>query len=150
MRYMNLRPIVDKHRTEEINQVIKPICDQHKGVVELLVKGFLFELGESPSTCQNVSKHKYVAELNKREYCRNLVEKELADIELFEDSVHFHLVDFPKGGFKKCHNKIFDAIRDAGYKKIILDDYTRAGFDIWSKYGFTGGYLSNSRVKYLS
>lgn len=149
MRYTNLRPIVDTQSTDHINKLLKPIYTKHGGTLEVLVKRFLFEAGESPADCKNIQKDEYVNLLKSRKFCRNLVIKELSDIELFEDSVHFHLVDFQKGGFKACHKEIFEILKKEGFKKIILDDYTRAGFDIWGKYGFTGSYLSNSRVKFL-
>lgn len=149
MRYTNLRPIVDTQSTDNINKLLEPIYSQHGGTLEVLVKRFLFEVGTSADDCEIVSKDIYVSLLNANKFCSHLVAKELSDIELFEDSVHFHLVDFPRGVFKKCHRKIFDILKNQGFKKVILDDYTRAGFDIWGRYGFTGSYLGNSRVKIL-
>jgi len=149
MRYTNLRPIVDTQSTDYINKLLKPIYTKYNGTLEILVKRFLYEAGETAANCKSISKHDYIELLKSRRFCKNLVTKELSDIELFEDSVHFHLVDFPKGGFKACHKEIFETLKKEGFKKIILDDYTRAGFDIWGKYGFTGSYLSNSRVKFL-
>lgn len=149
MRYTNLRPIVHTHRTDRTNKLLQPICAKHGGTLEVLVKRFLFEVGTSAAECENVSKDTYMNTLKDNQLCFSLVEKELSDIDLFEDSVHFHLVDFPRGAFRKCNKEIFAILKSEGFKKVILDDYTRAGFDIWAAYGFTGSYLSNSRVKNL-
>jgi len=149
MSYTNLRPTVNEQKTAWVNSLIAPIATQHGGTLECVVREWVFEVGQSAATCTPTTKHAYIKRLIAKSLCGQLIEKEIADIELYERSVHFHLVDFPRGAFAKAHNKIFDLLKQVGFDKVILDDYTRAGYDVWGKYGFSGNYLSNTRVKVL-
>ena len=149
MIYTNARPIYDKEAEAIADAALLPICARVEGVIETKVRGFLFEVGKSALCCKLVSADEYMGEMVKRNYCRDLIAKEMMDIDLHHRAIYFHLVDFPKGHFKEVSDDVFNTIKQLGYNKILIDDYNRSGRDVWSRYGFSGKYLDNLRVKYL-
>ena len=147
--YTNARPVYDKDAAAVADAALMPLCVEYGGVIETKVRGFVFEVGKSALNCKLVSLEEYMGEMTKRHYCRDLIAKELMDIDMHDRAIYFHLVDFPKGQFRAISDRVFEVIKDLGYSKILIDDYNRSGKDIWGKYGFTGKYLDNLRVKYL-
>ena len=147
--YTNARPIFDKDAAAVADAALMPLCVEGGGVIETKVRGFVFEVGKSALNCKLVSLEDYMGEMTKRQYCRDLIAKELMDIDMHDKAIYFHLVDFPKGRFNAISAQVFELIKDLGYNKILVDDYSRSGRDVWSRYGFTGKYLDNLRVKYL-
>ena len=147
--YTNARPVYDKDAAAVADAALMPLCVEYGGVIETKVRGFVFEVGKSALNCKLVSLEEYMGEMTKRRYCRDLIAKELMDIDMHDRAIYFHLVDFPKGQFYKASEKVFEVIKSLGYDKILVDDYNRSGKDIWSKYGFSGKYLDNLRVKHL-
>lgn len=147
--YTNARPIFNKEKAAIADAALMPLCVEAQGVIETKVLEFVYEVGRSALQCKLVSLDEYVAEMTKRDYCRDLIAKELMDIDLHDKAIYFHLVDFPKGHFREVADRIFDVIKHLGYDKILIDDYNRSGRDVWGKYGFGGKYLDNLRVKYL-
>lgn len=149
MSYTNARPIYDKEAAAIADAALLPLCVGVGGLIETKVRVFLFEVGKSALNCKLVSADEYMGEMVKRNYCRDLIAKEMMDIDLHHKAIYFHLVDFPKGHFKEIADRVFKTIKQLGYDKILVDDYNRSGRDVWSKYGFSGKYLDNLRVKYL-
>lgn len=126
-----------------------PVCVKFSGLVETSVRELIFEIGVSALASELVTAEEYIAEISTRGHCAELISKELSDIALYHNSIQFSLVEFPRGNFYKAHTEIFSIVRKLGYENIIIDDYSRAGKDIWKRYGFSGEYLSNTRVKKL-
>lgn len=147
--YTNARPIYDKDAAAVADAALMPLCVEGGGVIETKVRGFVFEVGKSALDCKLVSLEEYMGEMTKRHYCRDLIAKELMDIDLHDKAIYFHLVDFPKGHFREVADRVFDTIKHLGYNKILVDDRNRSGRDVWGKYGFCGKYLDDLRVKYL-
>jgi hypothetical protein len=147
--YTNARPIYNKSAAAVADSALMPLCVEGGGLIETKVKEFVFEVGRSALDCKLVSLEEYMGEMTKRRYCRDLIAKELMEIDLHERAIYFHLVDFPKGHFREVSERIFEVIKGLGYSKILVDDYNRSGKDIWGKYGFSGKYLDNLRVKHL-
>lgn len=147
--YTNARPVFDKDAAAVADAALLQLCVEGGGVIETKVRGFVFEVGKSALNCKLVSLEQYMGEMVKRSYCRDLIAKELMDIDMHDKAIYFHLVDFPKGRFNAISAHVFELIKDLGYNKILVDDYSRSGRDVWGRYGFTGKYLDNLRVKYL-
>jgi hypothetical protein len=148
--YTNARPIYNKEKAAIADVALMPLCIEGGGVIETKVREFVFEVGKSALNCKLVSLEEYMAEMTRRRYCRDLIAKELMDIDLHDGAIYFHLVDFPKGRFWEIADRVFDTIKSLGYNKILVDDYNRSGRDVWGKYDFSGKYLDNLRVKYLA
>ena len=149
MSYTNARPLFDKEQAAVADAALMPLCVEFGGLIETKVRYFVYEIGKSALKCDLVPLEQYVGEMTKRSYCRDLIAKELMDIDMHDKAIYFHLVDFPKGQFYKASERVFEVIKGLGYEKILVDDYNRSGKDVWSKYGFTGCYLDNLRVKHL-
>lgn len=147
--YTNARPVYNKVAAALADSTLMPLCVEGGGLIETKVREFVFEVGKSALDCKTVSLEEYMAVMTRFKYCRDLVAKELMDIDLHDKAIYFHLVDFPKGQFKEVADRVFDTIKHLGYTKILIDDRNRSGRDVWGKYGFTGKYLDNLRVKYL-
>lgn len=147
--YTNARPVFDKDAAAVADAALMQLCVEGGGVIETKVRGFVFEVGKSALNCKLVSLEQYMGEMVKRSYCSDLIAKELMDIDLHDKAIYFHLVDFPKGRFSGIADRVFELIKDLGYSKILVDDYNRAGRDVWGRYGFSGKYLDNLRVKHL-
>ena len=147
--YTNARPIFDKDAAAVADAALMPLCVEGGGVIETKVRGFVYEVGKSALNCELVSLEQYMGEMTKRRYCRDLIAKELMDIDMHDKAIYFHLVDFPKGQFRAVADRVFELLRDLGYEKVLVDDYNRTGKDAWGKYGFSGSYLDNLRVKHL-
>ena len=147
--YTNLRPVFDRDKAAVMDSILMPVCAAHRGLIETRVKSYAFEVGPSALGSKEIPRLEYIKLLNSGSFCPDLIAKEMLDITLHDQAIYFHLVDFPKGAFWKCHEKVFDLVRKAGYSKVIVDDYNRSGGDAWEKYGFTGKYLDNLRVKHL-
>lgn len=147
--YTNARPVYNKAAAAVADSALMPLCVEGGGLIETKVLEFAYEVGKSALDCRLVSLEKYMGEMTKRRYCRDLIAKELMEIDLHEGSIYFHLIDFPKGHFKEVAERVFDTIRHLGYKKILIDDRNRSGRDVWGRYGFSGKYLDNLRVKHL-
>lgn len=148
--YTNARPVFNKDKAAVADATLMPICVEFGGVIETKVLEFVYEVGKSALNCKLVSLDEYFNEMTKRRYCRDLLAKEMMDIDLHDKAIYFHLVDFPKGQFYKASERVFDTIKSLGYDKVLIDDYNRSGRDIWGKYGFSGKYLDNLRVKHLA
>jgi hypothetical protein len=147
--YTNARPVYNKSAAAVADSALMPLCVEGGGLIETKVKEFVYEVGKSALDCKLVSLEEYMGEMTKRRYCRDLIAKELMEIDLHDRAIYFHLVDFPKGHFKEVSERIFEVIKGLGYSKILVDDRNRSGRDVWGKYGFSGKYLDNLRVKHL-
>ena len=149
MSYTNSRPIYNTAKSAAADAALLPICVEFSGVIETRVKEYIFEVGHSSTDCRAVTAEEYLAEIYATGLCKELIEKEIEDIEILNNGIYLFLVDFPKGQFRKASERVFATIKGLGYSKVIIDDYNRSGKDIWGTYGFSGNYLDDERIKHL-
>lgn len=149
MRYTNARLGYNNAKAATADAALFPICIEFSGNIETTVREYVFEIGRSALDYMEVPAQEYITEISTRNYCRELLAKELEAIELHKKAIYFSVVDFPVGQFNKASARIFSAIKKLNFEKIIINDTNRCGADVWEKYGFSGGYLDSARVKLL-
>ncbi|CAB4129775.1 hypothetical protein UFOVP116_111 [uncultured Caudovirales phage] len=149
MLFSNSRLVYNEEKAAIADAALMPICVEFSGMIETRVKEYIFEVGNSATDFKEVSAEEYIAEISTKGFCKELIDKEIEDIEILKNGIYLFLVDFPKGKFRKASERVFATIKGLGYSKVIIDDYNRSGKDIWGTYGFSGKYLDDERIKTL-